>query len=130
LALINLQKKVHALQGAALQLAEPVFASPPLSPVAMAGSQPFRASTRGLRRQVHRETAEHKSAKTLAAYRLTVRAFSSLAKKEHIEDINREDLLSYIAALRKKGSSPRTIRKHRSSPDFLSPLQDPIAPHR
>ena len=48
--------------------------------------------------------------KTLAAYKLTVTAFCEGVKKEHIEDITREDVLTYSAALRKKGCSPRTIR--------------------
>jgi integrase/recombinase XerD len=56
------------------------------------------------------ETAEHKSVKTLAAYKLTVTAFCERGKKEHIEDITREDILTYSTALRKKGCSPRTIR--------------------
>jgi integrase/recombinase XerD len=116
LALVNLQKKVHALQGAALQLAEPVIAPPPPppppppAPVAKAEADPSKRLLADCAAKYIEETTEHKSIKTLAAYRLTVTAFSSLVKKQHIEDINREDLLSYIAALRKKGSSPRTIR--------------------
>src|SRR5271170_2369968 len=75
------------------------------------------------------ETKEHKSAKTLAPYRLTTIAFcasvSGVSPKDiddgkflaqvaskgiRVIDVTRDHLLAYSAALRKGGSSPRTIR--------------------
>jgi integrase len=56
------------------------------------------------------EIAEHKSRKTFAAYRLTVMAFCKVVTRTYIEDITREDILRYVAALRSEGRSPRTLR--------------------
>jgi integrase/recombinase XerD len=129
LALVSLQKKTHALQAVALGLAETVPSPPSATP-----DEPSRVdeSKRLLADCVTEyivETTEHKSTRTLAAYKLTVLAFcgsvtgtpykggtreSFLAKvaatQKNIEDIRREDLLAYAAALRGKGNSPRTIR--------------------
>jgi integrase/recombinase XerD len=129
LALVNLQKKAHTLQAVALGLTESVQPPPP-PPAAVEPPtvDPKRLLADCVTKYIA-ETTEHKSLKTLAAYRLTALAFCSVITGisignltdedflkrvavvgTYIEDIAREDLLSYIAALRKKGSSPRTIR--------------------
>lgn len=75
------------------------------------------------------EITAHKSAKTLAAYRLTTLAFCAvftcsaigdLSNEDflkrvalagaYIEDITREDVLNYASGLKKAGCSPRTVR--------------------
>ncbi len=69
------------------------------------------------------EVATHKSVKTMAAYRCTVWWFLgfvgfNLNVGPHtphrrigwIEDIRREDILRWVAELKKKGNSPRTVR--------------------
>jgi integrase len=75
------------------------------------------------------EIAKHKSKKTLAAYRLTVLAFCAVTngvpldqvdeedflkgiatQGKYIEDISRDDLLSYASALKQEGCGPRTVR--------------------
>jgi integrase/recombinase XerD len=105
LALVALQRKALALQDAEEpdSAPTPTDAAPP--PVSS-----FKRLLTDCASEYIAETAEHKSVKTLAAYKLTVTAFCGGVKKEHIEDITREDILIYSAALRKKGCSPRTIR--------------------
>ena len=56
------------------------------------------------------ETKANKSKKTLAAYTTTVNGFLETCKKEFLEDLDRKDLLDYIADLKRKGNGPRTIR--------------------
>jgi hypothetical protein len=105
LALVALQRKALALQDAE---------EPDSAPTPTDTARPPDASSKHLladcASEYIAETAEHKSVKTQAAYKLTVTAFCEGVKKEHIEDITREDILTYSAALRKKGCSPRTIR--------------------
>jgi integrase/recombinase XerD len=100
-----------ALQRKVLALGEPGAESPtPTVPVSIPiGDTPKRLLADCASEYIA-ETAEHKSVKTLAAYKLAVTAFCEGVKKEHIEDITREDILTCSAALRKKGCSPRTIR--------------------
>jgi hypothetical protein len=94
---IALQRKALALQDAE----EPDSALPPADtappPVA-----PFKRLLADCASEYIAETAEHKSVKTLAAYKLTVMAFCEGVKKEHIEDITREDILN-----RCKSASPK-----------------------
>lgn len=56
------------------------------------------------------KTKANKSKKTLAACITTVNGFLETCKKEFLEDLDRKDLLDYIADLKRKGNSPRTIR--------------------
>jgi integrase/recombinase XerD len=56
------------------------------------------------------ETKEHKSQKTLAAYTKTLQTFKASCRKQHLEDIDREDLLAYVTFLKAQGNGPRTVR--------------------
>jgi integrase/recombinase XerD len=105
LALVALQRRALALQDAEELNSAPTPGDTAPPPVAS-----FKRLLADCASEYIAETAEHKSVKTLAAYKLTVTAFCEGVKKEHIEDITREDILTYSAALRKKGGSPRTIR--------------------
>lgn len=62
------------------------------------------------------EVREHRSHKTYAAYSTTLRSFAQAIPREFIEDIAREDVLAYVAWLRKRGNAPRTMRNR---VDFL-----------
>ena len=110
LATVSLQKKAHQLQATALGLAQP-------TPLAPQPSDPFPTPAVGLKRLYAdavatyiAETTEHKSTKTLAAYRYTLKSFGELIGRQYVEDITREDILAWIVALRKKRNAPRTIR--------------------
>jgi integrase/recombinase XerD len=119
-----------ALQRKVLALGEPGAESPtPTVPVSIPiGDTPKRLLADCVATYIA-ETEEHKSAKTLAAYRLTVFEFCAVLTRTslkdvaredfikniasvgiYIEDITREDILRYSAALGKKGCAPRTIR--------------------
>jgi hypothetical protein len=113
LAVINLQKKHLALREAALGIepAPPPALAQPATPIPISNNK--RLLTDCVDTYIA-EIKEHKSKKTLAAYRLTVDAFCEVVKRTYVEDITREDILLYAAALRKKGSSPRTIRNRRA----------------
>jgi integrase/recombinase XerD len=111
LAVINLQRKVHELQAVALGIApKPTPATvQPATPAVEAGDAQKRLLVDCTAAYIA-ETKEHKSYKTLAAYRCTLESFVSIVKKKHLEDLTRDDILVWIAALRKKGNAPRTIR--------------------
>jgi hypothetical protein len=109
LAVINLQKKDLASREAALGIESALPSAPAQRHAPILVSNNKRLLAHCATKYIA-ETAEHKSKKTFAAYRLTVDAFCTIATKAFIEEISREDILLYIAALRKKGSSPRTIR--------------------
>ena len=55
------------------------------------------------------DTRLTKSAKTAEAYRETLRTFTESAVRKHMEDLDRKDVLGYIARLKEKGNAPRTI---------------------
>ena len=110
LATVSLQKKAHQLQAATLGLAP---SAPPAAQRSDLFPPPHVSSKRTYVDAVATyiaETTEHKSTKTLSAYRYTLKSFGKLIGKQHVEDITREDLLAWIAALRKNGNAPRTIR--------------------
>ncbi len=55
------------------------------------------------------DTRLTKSAKTAEAYGETLQTFAESAGKKHLEDLDRKDVLRYIARLKEKGNAPRTI---------------------
>ena len=55
------------------------------------------------------ETKIHKSKKTYAAYSLTLSLFSESCTREHLEKIDRKDVLGFMAFLKEKGNAPRTV---------------------
>lgn len=63
-----------------------------------------------------KETATHKSRKTLAAYKLTLNIFKSSCAKETLHSLTREDMLNFITFMKRRGNAPRTIRNR---VDFL-----------
>jgi integrase/recombinase XerD len=58
------------------------------------------------------ETAAHKSKKTLAAYAIAIELFQESCQKENLEDIDRKDMLAFIAFLKAapRNNAPRTVR--------------------
>jgi hypothetical protein len=104
---VALQRRSHALQGIALGLkvSEPGIAAPVI---------PSAAQQTDSTGQQHRmlsdcitsylaETREHKAERTFLAYRETLGLFILAVKREHIEDITREDMLAFGAFLKKRG---------------------------
>lgn len=55
------------------------------------------------------EIKAHKSKRTHAAYRLTLSLFKDAIKTTYLEDISREDILTFISALRDDECGPRTV---------------------
>jgi len=55
------------------------------------------------------EVKDSKSIKTHQAYSLALRHFSEAVRKESLEAIDRKDVLAFIAFLRSRGNTPRTI---------------------
>lgn len=55
------------------------------------------------------EIKAHKSKRTHAAYRLTLSLFQDAIKTTYLEDISREDILTFISALRDDECGPRTV---------------------
>jgi integrase/recombinase XerD len=56
------------------------------------------------------ETEAHKAPRTYAAYSKTLTLFKEAVEREYVEDITRADMLAFIAFLKKRGNSPRTVR--------------------
>jgi integrase/recombinase XerD len=103
LAQVALERKIHALNGQALGLADPVPAADPVP-------TPKKRKLAECAKTYLAETEEHKSAKTLAAYKLAVEGFVAASTRcSYIEDVTREDVLGYVTVLRRSGSGPRTI---------------------
>jgi integrase/recombinase XerD len=55
------------------------------------------------------EIKTHKAKRTHNAYRLTLALFQEAIKTTYLEDITREDILTFIAALREDDCGPRTV---------------------
>jgi integrase/recombinase XerD len=127
LAIVAFDRRTHEFQGIALGNSEPVL--PVTLPVAKPEGDPTKRLLADCVATYIAETKAHKSAKTHVAYRLTIFEFCAVltgtaigdstdeefikvvaAKRTSIEDITREDLLRYSAALMKKGCAARTIR--------------------
>jgi integrase/recombinase XerD len=127
LAIVAFDRRTHELQGIALGNSEPVV--PVTLPVAKPEGDPTKRLLADCVTKYIIEITEHKAAKTLAAYRLTVFEFCAVVTRmsvedvtdeeflkrialvgTYIEDVTREDILKYSAALRKTGRSPRTVR--------------------
>jgi integrase/recombinase XerD len=117
LAQVALERKIHSLNGQALGLADPIPA-PAIAPASPA--VPTKRKLRECAKTYLAETEEHKSTKTLAAYKLAVNAFVETSKRTHIEDVTREDLLAYVTMLRRTGCAACTISNRiRSLQTFL-----------
>ena len=127
-AAVALQNKNFDLRAIELGRVPPQQKSP--SPTAEAAtkkattdSQTPLESKRSLKSAIAeylKETAEHKSVATYAAYKVTLERFGKVCTKKHLEDLDRADLLAFVASMRDKrsgfGSAPRTIRNR---VDFL-----------
>jgi integrase len=114
LATVALQRRSHALQGLALglKITEPSVAEPAIpSSVQQTDSedQQGRLLSNCIISYLA-ETGEHKAERTFRAYRETLALFTAAVKREHIEDITREDMLAFAAFLKKRGNAPRTVR--------------------
>ena len=59
-----------------------------------------------------REVSDYKAYRTYLAYNLALTGFSTVCKAQTLEDIARQDVLSYIGEFRKKQHSNRTISNH------------------
>jgi integrase/recombinase XerD len=55
------------------------------------------------------EVKAAKAAKTFLAYSRTLTLFVQTIRKDHLETIDRKDVLAFIAAMRANGNGPRTI---------------------
>ena len=125
LALVAMRNKALALQ--ASEQSDPEFTS--FAPAPSAVTPPDKRLLADCAKTYIAEITAHKSAKTLAAYRLTTLAFcvvvtgipigdlndEDFLKRialagAYIEDITREDVLKYASVLKNAGCSPRTVR--------------------
>ncbi|MEO6965729.1 MAG: phage integrase N-terminal SAM-like domain-containing protein [Acidobacteriaceae bacterium] len=55
------------------------------------------------------ETSAQKSKRTLAAYSHTLKLFEKSCHKRHVPEIDRQDLLTFMAFLKDEGNGPRTV---------------------
>lgn len=55
------------------------------------------------------EIKAHKSRKTFLAYSLTIKLFRHSCAKEQMQELDRKDVLAFMAHLRSEGNSPRTV---------------------
>jgi len=116
LAQVALQRKALEFQADALGI--PIAATPamPTAPTALATHPPTISDGPPKRRLTEcvtsylAETKDHKSKRTSAAYMKTLGLFAEAVKREHIEDITREDILEFKSYLAKRGNEPRTVR--------------------
>jgi integrase len=106
IALRELARRRHAFEAADLGLAVPAGIALPKA----AEPEIAKRSLSDAIAEYQVETKNHKARKTFLAYNLTLRLFSKSCRTEYLEDLDREDLLNYIADLRNKGNGPRTIR--------------------
>jgi integrase len=105
-ALLELARRRHAMEAAELGMAVPAG-------VTLANSTEAATTKRSLSDAITgylTETKNLKSRKTFLAYDLTLRLFSESCQKEHLEDLDRNDLLSFIDFLKSRANVPRTIR--------------------
>jgi integrase/recombinase XerD len=111
LASVAPQEKNHDLLGVALGR---IPSSPPKAQIVEEPPKAERSTSTPLIKdrvaEYLRETREHKSVATLAAYKVTLQRFMKSCKKGHLEDLDRTDLLTFITALKDKGNAPRTVR--------------------
>jgi hypothetical protein len=56
-----------------------------------------------------REVKNGKSRKTHLAYGIALREFCTVCKSQTVESLNRQDVLTYMGALKDRGMTPRTI---------------------
>jgi integrase/recombinase XerD len=109
LALVALQRKTLELQAVNLGLTVP---EPILPALATPEPVPSPAAKTDLRESIAdylADTAAGKSRKTLHAYTRTLNTFAAVCAKQYLEQIDRRDLLNYIAHLRGSGNVPRTV---------------------
>jgi|SRR5665213_1403289 len=107
LAQIALQRKTLELQAINLGLAVPE----PILP-GLAALEPAPVGKTNLCESIAEylaDTAAGKSKRTLYAYARTLNTFAVICPKKYLEQIDRRDLLNYIAHLRQSGNVPRTI---------------------
>ncbi len=129
LAVVKLSAKAAALEGSEQTLSSPVPEAQQLPREETKVRTPGRRLLTECAATYLGEVAEHKSAKTMAAYRYTVCSFlahvgyavlvegpTQRRRVECIEDIRREDILAWMSQLKAKGDSPRTDRNR---VDFL-----------
>ncbi len=97
LALLAKERKQRALdaQAAGVQLAE-------------AEHKPKTALSEAVASFLE-DTRLTKASKIAEAYTETLRTFAEHAAKKHLEDVDRKDVLRYMARLKGKGNAPRTI---------------------
>jgi integrase/recombinase XerD len=97
------------LQAVNLGLAVPELILPELATPEPVPSPAAKTNLRESIAEYLADTAAGKSRKTLYAYTRTLNVFAETCSKRYMEQIDRRDLLNYIAHLRQSGNVPRTI---------------------
>jgi integrase/recombinase XerD len=109
LAQVALQRKTVELQAVNLGLAVPELILPELATPEPVSSPAAKTNLRESIAEYLADTAAGKSRKTLYAYTRTLNTFASVCPKQYLEQIDRRDILNYIAHLRRCGNVPRTV---------------------
>lgn len=119
-AVVNQQKKIHALKGVALGIAEPgdiQRASSERVDTPMATEEKNRPdSPRTKLREAIAEyladTAMAKAKRTSYAYARALKVFATICPRVYMEEIDRRDVLNYLHHLKASGNVPRTIANY------------------
>lgn len=103
------------------QLESAIEATPDLEPEPEPVAEPVQATGKSISlddaiAEYLDETAKHKSKRTLAAYRVTLKLFRESCSKHRVDTITRKDVMDFAASLRARGNAPRTVRNR---VDFL-----------
>ncbi|WP_433966818.1 tyrosine-type recombinase/integrase [Tunturiibacter gelidiferens] len=98
LALTAKLRVEHKLQSVSLGLTDP-------DPIKTSGKTDLAAAIK----EYLSDTAKGKSKRTLYAYTRTLNVFASTCSRQHMEQINRRDVLNYLDHLKTSGNVPRTV---------------------
>jgi hypothetical protein len=93
-------KVEHMMQGVGLGMTAPELSSPALQKTNLPETVAEYLS----------DAASGKSNKTYLAYSRTLNTFLKVCSKQYVEEVNRRDVLNFIALLRDAGNGPRTVR--------------------
>jgi len=108
--------KLNELETPAAKLPSPTSApEPELEPVAqVVGITVADAITTYLK-----ETATHKSRKTLAAYSIALKLFEQSCSKTTLHSLTRDDAMNFVKFLRDRGNAPRTVHNRAAALQFF-----------
>jgi integrase/recombinase XerD len=107
-----LQRRKHALEGAALGLpvAAAIVQSQSQTPTPPKPTPlPGQLSLHDTIKEYLDEKKAHKRKRSAQAYANAVNQFGAVCKKATLQQIDRQDLLTYATFLRGKGNKPRTV---------------------